>query len=520
MADVKISGLPASSVPLAGTEVLPIVQGGQTRQVSIANVTAGRAISATTIQSTVATGTAPLTVASTTEVANLKAANATSADTANQVKSNTTSGVLQIVGPAAAATRVMTTPDANFTAARTDAGQTFTGMQVFSSDASINGLTVGKGTGSISDNSAFGGRSLEAITSGTGNTGVGYLSLLSVSTGVSNSAVGAFSQISGIGNRNTSVGYSSLNNVSGNDNTALGNLAGGAGALSGEGNTFVGSSAGRNVSTGFANSFFGRGAGRSTTTGYVNVAIGAEYPGNYGEAALETNTTGIGNVAIGNSALRLATSNYNVAIGLSAGTAVTTGNALTYIGALAAGSATTNTNEIVIGYSAVGNGSNTTTIGNGATTNTVIPAGNVTATNGNFVVGTSGKGIDFSATAGTGTSELLSDYEEGDWVPTDASGAGLTLTVAAAYYTKVGRVVTLTGRVTYPVNASAVQARITCPFATIGPTAFVTSTNFPATVTGYANGTSMYFYIDAQGAISNQNASTAEFNISFTYITT
>jgi len=29
----------------------------------------------------------------------------------------------------------------------------------------------------------------------------------------------------------------------------------------------------------------------------------------------------------------------------------------------------------------------------------------------------SGKGIDFSATAGTGTSELLDDYEEGDWTP-------------------------------------------------------------------------------------------------------
>jgi hypothetical protein len=49
MADVKISGLPASTVPLAGTEVLPIVQGGTTKQVSIANVTAGRAISATSI---------------------------------------------------------------------------------------------------------------------------------------------------------------------------------------------------------------------------------------------------------------------------------------------------------------------------------------------------------------------------------------------------------------------------------------------------------------------------------------
>ena len=46
MADTKISGLPASTTPLAGTEVLPIVQSGTTKQVSVANLTAGRAITA------------------------------------------------------------------------------------------------------------------------------------------------------------------------------------------------------------------------------------------------------------------------------------------------------------------------------------------------------------------------------------------------------------------------------------------------------------------------------------------
>jgi hypothetical protein len=49
MADSKISALPASTTPLAGTEVLPIVQSSTTRQVSVANLTAGRAISATQI---------------------------------------------------------------------------------------------------------------------------------------------------------------------------------------------------------------------------------------------------------------------------------------------------------------------------------------------------------------------------------------------------------------------------------------------------------------------------------------
>jgi hypothetical protein len=47
MADKKISALPSASTPLAGTEVLPIVQGGDTVNVSVANLTAGRAISAT-----------------------------------------------------------------------------------------------------------------------------------------------------------------------------------------------------------------------------------------------------------------------------------------------------------------------------------------------------------------------------------------------------------------------------------------------------------------------------------------
>jgi hypothetical protein len=46
MADIKISALPASTTPLDGTEVLPIVQGTTTKQVSVANLTASRAVSA------------------------------------------------------------------------------------------------------------------------------------------------------------------------------------------------------------------------------------------------------------------------------------------------------------------------------------------------------------------------------------------------------------------------------------------------------------------------------------------
>lgn len=49
MADSKISALPAATVPLAGTEVLPIVQSSTTKQVSVANLTAGRAVSASSV---------------------------------------------------------------------------------------------------------------------------------------------------------------------------------------------------------------------------------------------------------------------------------------------------------------------------------------------------------------------------------------------------------------------------------------------------------------------------------------
>ena len=46
MADKKISALTSATTPIAGTEVLPIVQSGTTKQVSVANLTAGRTVSA------------------------------------------------------------------------------------------------------------------------------------------------------------------------------------------------------------------------------------------------------------------------------------------------------------------------------------------------------------------------------------------------------------------------------------------------------------------------------------------
>jgi len=57
---------------------------------------------------------------------------------------------------------------------------------------------------------------------------------------------------------------------------------------------------------------------------------------------------------------------------------------------------------------------------------------------GGYVKLGNGAGIDFSATSGTGTSELFDDYEEGTWTPTLLTG---TATAADAVYTKIGNMV-------------------------------------------------------------------------------
>jgi len=76
-----------------------------------------------------------------------------------------------------------------------------------------------------------------------------------------------------------------------------------------------------------------------------------------------------------------------------------------------------------------------------------ISATQITLTAGN-VIPANGYGIDFSATSGTGTSELLADYEEGTFTATLTTTTG-SITLAAATdlcsYTKVGRQVTVTG---------------------------------------------------------------------------
>jgi hypothetical protein len=68
----------------------------------------------------------------------------------------------------------------------------------------------------------------------------------------------------------------------------------------------------------------------------------------------------------------------------------------------------------------------------------------------------SGIGIAFPATqSASSDANTLDDYEEGTWTPTDGSGAGLTFTNIQAFYTKVGRMVTLNASFTFPSTASS-----------------------------------------------------------------
>jgi len=74
---------------------------------------------------------------------------------------------------------------------------------------------------------------------------------------------------------------------------------------------------------------------------------------------------------------------------------------------------------------------------------------------------TSGAGITFPATQDpSSNANTLDDYEEGTWTPTDVSGAGLTFSSVQAYYTKVGRMVTLNASFTFPANASTAAISI------------------------------------------------------------
>lgn len=342
-------------------------------------------------------------------------------------------------------------------------GNTIVGRGAGSGNASFTGCTAvglsALNVNTANDITAVGANALDANTTGTGNVAVGRNALGANTTGISNTAVGFESlDANDVGNFNVAIGAGSLGaNTSGSSCTAIG--VGALGDLSGNSSTGLGTNAGRFVTTGSNSTFVGETAGLYFGTGST--------PSDY----------------------------------------LTNASNTILIGQNSRPGANSQTNQIVIGVGTVGNGSNTTTIGNSSTTQAwmaghVIPGrhplfggsgfgtsgfylyssgadnggirgnfaamdctgsfavrsndgitnrlvvesnGNVTVSNGNLIVGTSGKGIDFGiTTSGTGTmtSELLSDYEEGTWTPTVNSGVtSPTYTTQLGWYTKIGRTV-------------------------------------------------------------------------------
>ena len=87
-----------------------------------------------------------------------------------------------------------------------------------------------------------------------------------------------------------------------------------------------------------------------------------------------------------------------------------------------------------------------------------ISATQLTLSTGNLIMSTSGKGVDFSATPGTGTSELFADYEEGTWTPSVSGNfggdTGQVYATRIGYYTVVGNTVTCYFKVVFSTKGT------------------------------------------------------------------
>ena len=277
------------------------------------------------------------------------------------------SGTVQVLATKGAGTIGGSNTQVQYNNSGTLAGSanlTFNGTTVtIANDASISGLTVGRGAGAVSTNTAVGASALAANTSGSNNTAVGYQAGYSNTTGIGFTAIGYQSLYNTTGSNSTAVGiyslkasttgtnvamgYSALStsttgtagtaigtnalqaNTTGSYNTALGDSALYSNTTASN-NTAVGYQAGYSNTTGLYNTFVGtqdnasNAVGRSNTIGWYNAAFGA--------AALQSNVSGYFNVAIGAQSLYVATGSNNTGVGYGAGSAITTGAYNTILG--------------------------------------------------------------------------------------------------------------------------------------------------------------------------------------------
>ena len=245
------------------------------------------------------------------------------------------------------------------------ASWTQTGALTLPADATINGLTVGKGGGAVSGNTVVGASALATNSTGSGlcaigseslynntgsyNTAIGYGRVLYANTtGASNVAVGGNDATSNgtmrfntTGSSNSAFGIGALgNNTTGSANTAVGYQA----AYAGSANiTAIGYQAAYNEAS--ANSTaLGYQALFTSNGGNENLAVG--------HSALYSNTTGAFNTAVGGRKTLYSntTGSYNTAVGWNAGYSNTTNGSNTYVGQ-SAGYYNTGSNNTWIGDS-------------------------------------------------------------------------------------------------------------------------------------------------------------------------
>jgi hypothetical protein len=137
-------------------------------------------------------------------------------------------------------------------------------------------------------------------------------------------------------------------------------------------------------------------------------------------------------------------------------------------------------------------------------------------------------GISFPATqSACADANTLDDYEEGTWTPTDASGASLSLTVASSpSYTKIGRMVTVMARITYPSTANGNNILIGgLPFTAASsanggdPGGFLRYSNYGSGlwVEVLVSSTTFRCWTLAGVNITNADASTKRFDFVITY---
>ncbi|SFZ93256.1 hypothetical protein SAMN05428642_10323 [Flaviramulus basaltis] len=328
--------------------------------------------------------------------------------------------------------------------------QTIAGVKTFSSDILVNGLTFGLGSGAISNNTAIGSETLKANTTGFFNTAMGVKSLFANTIGARNTAIGSQVLSSNNGYDNTGLGYITLQkntsgsynvgvgsevlftNTIGNNNTALGSRSLKLN-LNGSNNTAIGYHSLLSNTSGSGNTATGQNSLPSNTTGTYNVA--------YGVQSLEQNTSANQNTAIGVAAIdRNTTGSSNAVLGAFAGRYISDGttyntiiNNSVLIGAETKPNADNESNQIVIGYQAKGNGSNTIQLGNTAITN-VNTSGAITA---NSYIKSGGTASQFLMADGSVSTGAAAVREVADEFTATADQRSFTLTQTPSTNSKV-----------------------------------------------------------------------------------